>query len=88
MNEEDVVKLLESEEVYPKLKDCGGFEMLRTLQNGRTLVEVPTPWTSKSLKMNIGPQARIYLRPIQKSLSVQPLEQEKGPSVTVACNHC
>ncbi|XP_053383435.1 uncharacterized protein LOC123541168 [Mercenaria mercenaria] len=87
-SEEDIIQMLQSEQGFTKLKDSGGFEMLRTLQNGRTLVAVPCPWNSKSLKMNVGSQARIYLRPIQRSLSVEPVSDYEGPSVKVACENC
>ena len=62
--------------------------MLKTLQNGRILAEVPTPRTSKCLIMNVRPQARIYLTPIQKPLLVQPIVKEAGPSATISCNQC
>lgn len=88
LNEEEVIQLLQSEQGYPKLQDSGGFELLRTLQNGRNLVVVPGPWTSKGLKMNVGPQARIYIRPIQHSLSVEPVVCDQGPSVKVLCDKC
>jgi len=88
-SEEQVINLLESEEVYPKLRKSGGFELLRTQQNGRNLVPIPAPWTAKELRTNIGPQARIYIRPIQHSLSVEPIIQEdKGPSMEIACEKC
>lgn len=88
-NEEEVIDLLKSDEVFPKLKQSGGFELLRTMQNGRNLVAIPPPWTSNDLKINVGPQARIYVRPIQHSLSVEPIVAAiKEPSVQIACEKC
>jgi len=96
-NEEAIVKLLQSDEKdehgefigFPQLQHCGGFELLRTQQNGRTLSLLPGPWTSKELKLNVGCQARIYIRPIQKSLSTSPLFTEEPETlVKVACGKC
>ena len=88
LSEEEVMQMLQGEQGFPKLKESGGFELLRTLQNGRNLVDIPGPWTSETLKTNVGAQARIYLRPIQRSLSVEPIAGDEGPSVKIACENC
>ena len=56
--------------VFPKLKEAGGYELLRCLPNSRTLVQISPPaggHNPQTLKRNIG-QARIYIRPVQKDL--------------------
>ena len=73
MSEGQVICLLEREDGFSKLKSSGGFEILRTLQNGRTLTCIPNLWTSKDLKLNVGPQTRIYIRPIQHDLETVPI---------------
>ncbi|KAH3851124.1 hypothetical protein DPMN_093605 [Dreissena polymorpha] len=88
MSEGQVISLLESEDGFSKLKSSGGFELLRTLQNGKTLTCIPSPWTSKDLKLNVGPQARIYIRPIQHDLKTVHILSDTVPSVKVTCETC
>lgn len=76
-NSEHVTKkLLES---YPSLKDCGGFEIMRTMQGSCKILEVvpvpPSGYNVQYLK-SILSQAKAYVRPIQKHLSLQPLSTE------------
>lgn len=56
---------------FPKLSDCGGFEMLRCLPNSKdlALVEGKLTQSVKTLKTVIG-SGRLYLRPIQKNLDL------------------
>ena len=78
-------KLLES---YPALKGCGGFEIMRTLAGSSKLLEVlPVPpggYTVPYLK-SVVLQAKAYMRPIQKDLSLQPL-CTKGVIADVSCD--
>ena len=65
---------------YPKLKDGGGFELLRCIPNSRDL-EVLAPRIASSpklLKRSVG-NGRVYLRPIQRDLelSVEGMEGEE-----------
>ena len=63
------------EEAYPKLRDCGGYELLRTPPGSRISLEnlvMPTGgFTSAFLadESNLG-QAICYIRPIQKDLDL------------------
>jgi len=88
LTEEQVMNHLQGEGGFLQLKNCGGFELMRTIQNGRTLVVVPYPWSSKSLKTHVGPQARIYLRPIQRNLCIDPVPTDDTPSVFIPCENC
>ncbi|XP_052413120.1 uncharacterized protein LOC127958334 [Carassius gibelio] len=59
---------------YPKLGDCGGFEILKTsgMTRSRNLVVLPCPntgYTIKALKENMG-HAVIYIRPMQKDIEL------------------
>ncbi|XP_059375629.1 uncharacterized protein LOC132112055 isoform X2 [Carassius carassius] len=59
---------------YPKLGDCGGFEILKTsgMTRSRNLVVLPCPntgYTIKTLKENMG-HAVIYVRPMQKDIEL------------------
>ena len=73
---------------FPKLCDCGGFELMRCAANCRELVLIEGSWSVRELKANVGTQAKIYLRPIQKSLSTEPLAAEKTPKVKEICLSC
>ena len=61
---------------------------MRCAANCRELVVIDGSWAVKELKANGGPQAKIYLRPIQKSLSTKPLSVEKTSQVRGKCISC
>ena len=58
-------------DAFPKLKDARGYELLRA-SNGRVLEVVPVPpeGYSASYLKDVMQQAKIYIRPIQKCLSI------------------
>lgn len=68
------------EEVYPGLKDCGGFELLRSSVGSRValeLVKMPQNGFSTNFLANdsaLG-QALLYIRPIQKDIDTGQLEE-------------
>lgn len=67
---------------FPKLKDCGGFELLRCVANTKGL-DVVSPNIAQSpvlLKTVLG-NARVYIRPIQRDLDLDPLEGSSTPEV-------
>ena len=71
---------------YPKLRDGGGFELLRCQPNSRELVVIGPKIANspRLLKRRVG-NGRVYVRPIQRNLS---LEEEKGEvdvSQSVSC---
>ena len=68
---------VESDETagYSQLKNCGGFELLRCIPNCKVLKPVDVVMSAKNLKAGAG-QGKIYVRPIQRSLSVIPLKCE------------
>ncbi|XP_070550065.1 uncharacterized protein [Ptychodera flava] len=73
---------------FPKLKDSGGFEILQCTGNGRNLSVIKSNWSIEELKTRIGPQAKIYLRPIQKSLSTNSVTSTQTTNLTETCNGC
>ncbi|CAB4029506.1 Hypothetical predicted protein [Paramuricea clavata] len=73
---------------FPKLKECGGFELMNCIANCRNLSTLDCAWSAKSLKANIGGQSRIYLRPIQKDLCTEPLTEETPCEIKEKCNVC
>ena len=94
-DEEAVMKKITSAESdsneltgFPKLRDCGGFELIRCVANCRELVLIEGSWGVRELKANVGAQAKIYLRPIQKNLSTEPLAAEKTSKVKEICLSC
>ncbi|KAK3593468.1 hypothetical protein CHS0354_036992 [Potamilus streckersoni] len=75
---------------FPQLNNCGGIELLRTSQNCRTLKLIDCCWSVRELKATVGPQANIYIRPIQKNLSTKLLQTDntKEMPVTSSCHGC
>ena len=68
-------------EAFPRLKDAGGYELLRAT-NGRLLEVIPLPPDGYSVAYlkDVAQQAKIYIRPIQKNLPL-----ELAASSTVSC---
>ena len=61
-------------EAFPQLKDGGGYELLKANQS-RLLEVVPSPtdgYTASYLKDVVG-QGKVYIRPIQRDLSLTPV---------------
>lgn len=60
---------------FPKLRDGGGFELLRFSEGGgKTLDVIPHPkggYSAEHLKAVVG-SAKVFIRPLQKPLDVQP----------------
>ncbi|XP_028416926.1 uncharacterized protein LOC114541138, partial [Dendronephthya gigantea] len=74
---------------FPQLKTCRGFEMMRCQANCRDLSVIDCSWNAKDLRSNLGwGQGKIYLRPIQKSLSTQPVVVESKSEVKEKCYMC
>ncbi|XP_053386140.1 uncharacterized protein LOC128550670 isoform X2 [Mercenaria mercenaria] len=77
------------EEAYPKLRDCGGFELLRTPPGSRVALEsilMPAGgYTSAYLadESALG-QAMCYIRPIQKDLDTEKMRTE----LSEPCQEC
>ena len=75
------------EDLLPKLRTGGGYELLRTNErNNRSLDVIPPPpsgYTVEYLKSVAG-QAKIYIRPLQKDLDLAPAEGEGTVSVIYA----
>ncbi|CAG2231481.1 unnamed protein product [Mytilus edulis] len=76
------------EDIYPKLKGSGGFEFLRCGQNCRDLQVIDCNWCPVELRNNMGSQAKIYLRPVQKDLETSPLHEEVETIQTETCKFC
>ncbi|MDA8002743.1 MAG: hypothetical protein MPL62_15790 [Alphaproteobacteria bacterium] len=58
---------------FPKLEDCGGFELLRCLPHGLKKLEPISAAVAqypKLLKSVVG-NGRVFIRPIQKDLSLR-----------------
>ncbi|XP_061195286.1 uncharacterized protein LOC133203526 [Saccostrea echinata] len=68
------------EQSYPKLKGCGGYELLRTVTNSRTELELIKPgsngYTSEYLSNSYLGQATCFIRPIQVDLDISPVGEE------------
>ena len=58
-----------TEEGYPALQRGGGFELLRCSSNCRQLEVVKGKWDVTVF----GSQCKVYVRPIQNSLNVEPV---------------
>jgi hypothetical protein len=74
---------------FPQLKTIGGFEMLRCASNCRDLTEIGSCWSARDLRSTLGGgQGKIYLRPIQRSLSTKPLVHQSHSGVKEKCHMC
>ncbi|KAL3871117.1 hypothetical protein ACJMK2_039136 [Sinanodonta woodiana] len=91
-DEEDGVikKLMSAELSCMPLNNCGGIELLRTSHNCRTLKLIDCCWSVREHKAAVGPQANIYIRPIQKNLSTKPLQTDSTREMLVkaSCHGC
>ena len=76
---------------YSQLQNCGGFELMKCIPNCKVLEPLECQISAKNLKAAAG-QGKIYIRPIQSSISVLPLKSEASPCSTSAlkekCVHC
>ena len=76
---------------YSQLQNCDGFELMKCIPNCKVLEPLECQISAKNLKAAAG-QGKIYIRPIQRSLSVLPLKSEASPCSTSAlkekCVHC
>ena len=62
-------------ESFPKLKDGGGYQLLKGIPNTRDLevLSVAVHTSPSLLKQRVG-NSRTYIRPIQKDLDLTPIE--------------
>ncbi|XP_019853033.1 PREDICTED: uncharacterized protein LOC109582636 [Amphimedon queenslandica] len=77
---------------FPKLRNCGGFELLRTHDRSKLLIEIEVPpsgYTVAYLKPVVH-NAKIFIRPLQKDLSLEPEKDdwELPCSVEEECMFC
>ena len=67
-------------ENYPRLRDGGGYELLRTQHRSTTRLEIlhltPAAGYVLHLKEAIA-SAKIYVRPLQKDLNLEPLPENQ-----------
>lgn len=79
---------------FPALKNCGGFELMRSQANNRSLSTIEVEWSVQNLKACIGSQGKLYVRPIQSNLSTSSVQQEKTTEesnvmlITEICREC
>ena len=71
-------------ESFPKLKDGGGYQLLKGIPNTRDLevLSVAVHTSPSLLKQRVG-NSRTYIRPIQKDLDLTPIED----AVDAVCVH-
>lgn len=81
---------------YPRLRNGGGFELLRCLPNTRRLepISVSIAKSPKMLRQVVG-ASKIYIRPIQRDLDITPVadhfpsqEVRYSPVCTNFCFYC
>ena len=75
---------------FPKLEDCGGFDVLRCVPNSKNLESIPVDvrYLPHLLKTVVS-SGRPFIGPIQQDLDMTPLCSSDSPStkVRVYCNH-
>ena len=54
---------------FPKLKEAGGYELLRTHEHSKSLRVTPEGYTGYYLKSVLG-QAKCFIHPIQNDLAI------------------
>lgn len=76
---------------FPRLKDGGGYELLRIGESGQRVLHVipplPEGYTVSYLK-EVVRNAKIYVRPLQKDLSLNPEPQFVAKSVGLTLMRC
>ena len=76
---------------YSQLQNCGSFELMKCIPNCEVLKPLEYQMSAKNLKAAAG-QGKIYIRLIQRSVSVLTLKSEASPCETSAlkekCVHC
>ena len=73
---------------FPQLKECRGFEIMYCISGCKELKPLNCCCSAKELKSNVGAQAKLYLRPIQKNLSTVSLVPQNMSKVKERCNIC
>ena len=74
---------------YPQLADCGGFELTVCQPNSRQLTILDCILSTKDLRARVGgSQSKVYIRPIQKNLSLKPIVNHKTSQRTEKCFSC
>lgn len=79
------------EDGFSKLSDCGGFEIMRCISNCRNLEVISCRRTPEVMKSFVGCQSKLYIRPIQRALSLEAdnsLLTEASATITEKCCHC
>ena len=66
---------------YAQLQNSRGFEMMKCIPNCKVLESLKCQISAKSLK-TAASQGKIYIRSVQRSLSVLPLKSEASPCST------
>ena len=71
---------------YSKLTESGGFELLRVPEGGKNLdvIACPSSGYTVSYLRAVVHHAKIYIRPLQKDLSLEPLKEPV--SLLTLCN--
>lgn len=70
---------------FPRLREGGGYELMRVAESGqRTLTVIPSPSDGYSVTYlrEVLRQAKVYIRPMQKDLTLEPCDDV---SATVSC---
>lgn len=73
---------------FPQLNNCGGFELLKCTQNSRELSLIDCEWSVSQLKTFLGSQTKIYIRPVQTSLSTTPTDVNFQIKTEEICKFC
>lgn len=76
-------------EKFPKLHDGGGYELLRTVGSSHELQIIPPPsggYTTLYVKSVVG-QAKVYVRPLQKDLSLEEVGTESDVVSETKCRN-
>jgi len=73
---------------FPILEECGGYTLLRLAENSHNLVEIEEPLDgliSVEYLKQILNNAVLYIRPLQRSIGPEEMQQFCVPNQVYAC---
>ena len=70
---------------YPKLSQSGGYELMRCCSNSRSLEPIPSvSLMSPRATQNYIGRSKVYIRPVQRSLDMSPVEDDSVKPISVS----
>ena len=74
---------------FPQLVECGGFELLRVSDEGGKhldIIVLPENGYTTTFLRGVVHHAKMYIRPLQKDLLLEPIKEEISSYTEYLCN--